>query len=135
MSGAGEGRFERLNITLGKLRLASTPVWRSPFALPSPGRSASCAGAVHPFLNVNYKTGEVTMRITDRLIQLRAVAVNVGGFVKRHKRASMAVAVALVIAAPLPTGTGGEKFFLNPVSSVGRAMVGLGIVALVVRRQ
>ena len=56
MSGAGEGRFERLNITLGKLRLASTPVWRSPFALPSPGRSASCAGAVHPFLNVNYKT-------------------------------------------------------------------------------
>ena len=66
------------------------------------------------------------MRITDRLIQLRAVAVNVGGFVKRHKRASMAVAVALVIAAPLPTGTGGETFLLN--------LVGLGVIALVVRR-
>ena len=66
------------------------------------------------------------MRIRDRLVQLKAVAVAVGGFIKRHRRASIAVAVALLIAGPLLTGTGGETFFLN--------LVGLGIVALVVRR-
>ena len=66
------------------------------------------------------------MRITDRLAQFKAVAVAVGGFIRRHKKASIAVAVALVIAGPLLTGTGGGGFFLN--------LVGLGIIALVVRR-
>ena len=66
------------------------------------------------------------MRIIDRLAQLRAVAVAVVGFIKRHPRASIAAAVALVIAGPLLTGSGGGAFFLN--------LVGLGIAALVVRR-
>ncbi len=66
------------------------------------------------------------MRITERFTQIKAVAVAVGGFIRRHKRASIAVAVAMLIAGPLLTGTGGETFFLN--------LVGLGIVALVVRR-
>ena len=66
------------------------------------------------------------MRIRERFTQIKAVAVAVVGFVKRHKRASIAVAVALLIAGPLLTGTGGETFFLN--------LIGLGIVALVVRR-
>ena len=66
------------------------------------------------------------MRITERFTQIKAVVVTVVGFIKRHKRASIAVAVALLIAGPLLTGTGGETFFLN--------LVGLGIVALVVRR-
>ena len=66
------------------------------------------------------------MRITDRLVQLKAAAVSVVGFIRRHKRLSIAVAVALLIAGPILTGTGGETFFLN--------LVGLGIVALVVRR-
>ena len=66
------------------------------------------------------------MRITDRLAQLKAVAVKVVGFIKRHKKASIAVGVALLIAGPLLTGTGGGAFFLN--------LAGLGIVALVARR-
>ena len=66
------------------------------------------------------------MRITERFTQIKAVAVAAVGFVKRHKRASIAVALVLLIAGPLLTGTGGETFFLN--------LVGLGIVALVVRR-
>ena len=66
------------------------------------------------------------MRIRDRLVQIKAAAVSLGGFIKRHPKASVAVAVALLIAGPLFTGTGGETFFLN--------LIGLGIVALVVRR-
>ena len=66
------------------------------------------------------------MRINERFTQIKAVVVTVVGFIKRHKRASIAVAVALLIAGPLFTGTGGETFFLN--------LIGLGIVALVVRR-
>ena len=66
------------------------------------------------------------MSIGDRLVQLKAVAVAVAGFVRRHKRASIAVAVALVILGPLLTGSGGGGFLLN--------LVGLGIAALVVRR-
>ena len=66
------------------------------------------------------------MGIKDRLVQLKAAAVSVVGFIKRHKRASITVAVVLLIAGPLLTGTGGETFLLN--------LVGLGIVALVVRR-
>ena len=66
------------------------------------------------------------MGIKDRLVQLKAAAVSVVGFIKRHKRASIAVAVTLLIAGPLLTGTGGETFLLN--------LVGLGVIALVVRR-
>ncbi len=66
------------------------------------------------------------MGIKDRLVQLKAAAVSVVRFIKRHKRASITVAVVLLIAGPLLTGTGGETFFFN--------LVGLGIVALVVRR-
>ena len=66
------------------------------------------------------------MTIKERINQFKAVAVAVGGFIKRHKRASIGVAVALLIAGPLLTGTGGEAFFLN--------LGGLGIIALVVRR-
>ena len=66
------------------------------------------------------------MRITDGLEQFKAVVAAVGGFIKRHKKASIAVAVALLIVGPLLTGTGGEAFFLN--------LAGLGIVALVARR-
>ena len=66
------------------------------------------------------------MRIRDRLEQFKTIAVAVIGFVRRHKRLSIAAAVALLIAGPLLTGTGGESLFLN--------LVGLGIIALVVRR-
>ena len=66
------------------------------------------------------------MRITERFTQIKAVAVAVVGFIKRHQRASIAVAVAPLIPGPLLTGTGGETFFLN--------LVGLGVIALVVRR-
>ena len=66
------------------------------------------------------------MSIVDRLVQFKAVAVAVAGFIKRHPRASIAAAVALVILGPLLTGSGGGGFFLN--------MFGLGIAALVVRR-
>ena len=66
------------------------------------------------------------MGIKDRFVQLKAAAVSVVGFIKRHKRASITVAVVLLVAGPLLTGTGGETFFLN--------LVGLGVIALVVRR-
>ena len=66
------------------------------------------------------------MSIVDRLVQLKAVAVTVVGFIKRHPRASIAAGVALLILGPLLTGSGGGAFFLN--------LVGLGIAALVVRR-
>ena len=62
------------------------------------------------------------MGIKERFTQFKAVAVKVAGFIKRHPRASIAVAVGLLIAGPLLTGTGGESFCLN--------LVGLGIAAL-----
>ena len=66
------------------------------------------------------------MSIAERFTQVRDFAVKVVEFIKRHNRASIAAAVALVILGPLLTGSGGEGFFLN--------LAGLGIVALVVRR-
>ena len=66
------------------------------------------------------------MSIVDRLAQFKAVVVAVVSFIKRHPRASIASAVALVILGPLLTGNGGGAFFLN--------LFGLGIAALVVRR-
>ncbi len=66
------------------------------------------------------------IRIKERFNQGKTFTLKVFGFIRRHKRASIAVAVALLIAGPLLTGTGGEAFALN--------LVGLGIIALVVRR-
>ena len=55
-----------------------------------------------------------------------SAAVKVGRFCWRHKRLTLALAVGLLIVAPLVTGSGGGTFFLN--------LIGLGIAALVVRR-
>ena len=57
--------------------------------------------------------------------RVKAVAVGVGGFIGRHKRASIAVGAALLLAGPLVTGDG-ELVFLNAV--------GLGLGALLLRR-
>ncbi|MYE06097.1 MAG: hypothetical protein F4Y04_02560 [Chloroflexi bacterium] len=65
------------------------------------------------------------MSITDRFTQLKTVAVAVIGFIRRHPRVSIAAAAALFILGPLLTGSGGGAFIVN--------LVGLGIVALVVR--
>ena len=51
----------------------------------------------------------------------------------KRKKVVVAGIVALVIAAPLITGDG-ELVFLNPVSSTGQALVGLGIGWLLLRR-
>ena len=42
------------------------------------------------------------MHITEGFNQPRAAAVSVGGFIRRHNRASIAVAVGLGIVGPLP---------------------------------
>ena len=57
--------------------------------------------------------------------RVRAVSVGVGGFIGRHKRLSIAVVVALLLAGPLVTGDG-ELVFLNAV--------GLGFGALLLMR-
>ena len=57
--------------------------------------------------------------------RIKAVSVGVGGFIGRHKRASIAVGAALLLAGPLVTGDG-ELVFLNAV--------GLGLGALLLRR-
>ena len=57
--------------------------------------------------------------------RVKAVSVGVGGFIGRHKRASIAVGVALLLAGPLVTGDG-ELVFLNAV--------GLGLGVLLLRR-
>ena len=66
------------------------------------------------------------MTITDPFNKPRAAAVSVVSLIRRHNRASIAVAAVLLIAGPLLTSTGGETFVLN--------LAGLGIVALVVRQ-
>ena len=57
--------------------------------------------------------------------RIKAVSVGVGGFIRRHKRLTTAVVVALLLAGPLVTGDG-ELVFLNAV--------GLGSGALLLRR-
>ena len=57
--------------------------------------------------------------------RVKAVSVGVGGFIGRHKRLSIAVGAALLLAGPLVTGDG-ELVFLNAV--------GLGLGALLLRR-
>ena len=55
-----------------------------------------------------------------------SAAVKAGRFCWRHKRLTLALAMGLLILAPLLTGSGGGTFCLN--------LIGLGIAALVVRR-
>ena len=57
--------------------------------------------------------------------RVKAVSAGVGGSIGRHKRASIAVGAALLLAGPLVTGDG-ELVFLNAV--------GLGLGALLLRR-
>ena len=60
------------------------------------------------------------------VIRAITLVTNVGRFCWRHKRLTLALAVGLLIVAPLFTGSGGGVFFLN--------LIGLGIAALVVWR-
>ena len=60
------------------------------------------------------------------VMQTISAAVQVGRFPWRHQRLTLALAVGLLILAPLLTGSGGGTFFLN--------VLGLGIAALAVRR-
>ncbi len=57
--------------------------------------------------------------------RIEAASAGVGGFVGQHKRASIAVGAALLLAGPLVTGDG-ELVFLNAV--------GLGLGVLLLRR-
>ena len=66
------------------------------------------------------------MKSVQRIVRLVTLTAWVGRFFWRHKRLTLALVVALLIAGPLLTGTGGEAFVLN--------LVGLGIASLVVRR-
>ena len=60
------------------------------------------------------------------VIRAISLVANVGRFLWRHKRLTLALAVGLLIVLPLLTGSGGGTFFLN--------LIGIGIAALVVRR-
>ena len=60
------------------------------------------------------------------VIRAISLVANLGRFLWRHKRLTLALAVGLLIVAPLFTGAGFGTFFLN--------LLGLGIAALVVRR-
>ena len=117
-----------LNTTLGELRLLTTPNQGFSNAAPNPGRSASCVGGADSPPNVFHKAQEVHIRINGKLTQLKAVSV--GGFVKRHKQAAIAVAVDLLIAGALLADPGDETFFLNFVTGTGHAPAGLGVMAL-----
>ena len=55
--------------------------------------------------------------------RVKAVSVGVGGFIGRHKRLSIAVVVALLLAGPLVTGDG-ELVCLNAVG------LGFGVLLL-----
>ena len=60
------------------------------------------------------------------VIRAISLAANLGRFLWRHKRLTLALAVGLLIVLPLLTGSGGGVFFLN--------LFGLGIAAFVVWR-
>ncbi len=60
------------------------------------------------------------------VIRAISLAANLGRFLWRHKRLTLALAVGLLIVVPLLNSSGGGTFFLN--------LLGLGIAALVVRR-
>ncbi len=53
------------------------------------------------------------MKSVQRTLRLARLTVGVGRFCWRHKRLTLALAVALLIVGPLLTGTGGGAFFLN----------------------
>ena len=74
------------------------------------------------------------MRIKKRLTPVKAVAIKVAGLVKRRWRASIAVAAGLLGIGTLLTGDGTEVFFLNPVSSTGQPLAGLGVGLTLLRR-
>ena len=63
------------------------------------------------------------MHMKERSSMVLAAAARAGGFLRRHKRA----AIALLVVGPLLAGAGYEVFLLNAV--------GLGIGALFVRGQ
>ena len=65
------------------------------------------------------------MHVKATVSRVQAVLGGVGGLVRRHKRLSIAVGVALLLAGPLVTGDG-ELVFLNAV--------GLGLGVLLLRR-
>ena len=65
------------------------------------------------------------MHVKATVSRVKAVLGGVGGLVRRHKRLSIAVGVAALLAGPLVTGDG-ELVFLNAV--------GLGLGALLLRR-
>ena len=66
------------------------------------------------------------MKNVENIIRLAGLA---GRFCWRHKRLTVA-AVGLLAVVPLLNGSVGGTTFLNPVSSTGQALVGLGIAAL-----
>ena len=66
------------------------------------------------------------MATKDRLEHFEIRAISVSRFIRRHQRLILALAVGLLIVAPLLTGSGGGSFFLN--------LFGLAVAALVVRR-
>ena len=65
------------------------------------------------------------MHVKELVPRVKGLAVKAGGFMRRHKRLTIAVVVAALLLGPLVT-TDGELVFLNAV--------GLGIGALLLRR-
>ena len=66
------------------------------------------------------------MHVKERVLKVTGVVVKAGGFIRRHKRASIAVLVALLLVVPLLLTGDGEVFVVNAV--------GLGFGALLLRR-
>ena len=66
------------------------------------------------------------MHAKERVLKVIGVVIKAGGFIRRHKRASIAVLVALLLVVPLLLTGDGEVFVLNAV--------GLGFGALLLRR-
>ena len=65
------------------------------------------------------------MYVKELVPKVKGLAVKAGGFMRRHKRLTIAVVVAALLFGPLVT-TDGELVFLNAV--------GLGLGALLLRR-
>ncbi len=66
------------------------------------------------------------MHVKERVLKVTGVVVKAGGFIRRHKRASIAVLVALLLGVPLLLTGDREVFVVNAV--------GLGFGALALRR-
>ena len=65
------------------------------------------------------------MHVKKLVPKVKGLAVKAGGFMRRHKRLTIAVGLGALLLGPLVT-TDGELVFLNAV--------GLGIGALLLRR-